>query len=636
MIYCFVSIGAKYSIKIKISTIDINNNFVITFYDGLNNIISSKSYNEHNNEINDEISIICPKSKIFILIPNGITINELNVKLGVKNIILKHIDNTFDKEINYNNNNINKNINSLFNDMQIYQIKISRSLLHFDRIKIIYNLENYYDMTKPCLFFGIYDNFDLITLQNHTGKKYLMWGGTDCNSNIAEHNQIIKKIKEYNDILHISISDDIKKSLEKYNIDSTLISFSLLDKSIFKPIDKKGNKIFIYNGYTKGHEYIYGKNVYEKVINTLPEFEYVYSNTLNVPYQKMPNEYSNCFIGLRLTSHDGNANMVQELNQMNIPVIHNGSGNNIKWKSWKDVVINIINQHNKLIEEQFYGKNILIIGTDFPGYGGAGTGTLRLSEKYETICNNVFTYFINDENINFNKKNILIGKYNNIIKIVEQYFDSKIDAVIFRNWCHSNEPFFEEIYCKKYFFIPGIFKSQLNKSCNNLSYGEFMKFVNGQVISMIKKCDVSYANSFLTKQLLMKYLKINVNIYHFNYLDFNIINNIHTTSRKYKYGFICSECDRIIKNAKDVYNLFEKYANDNKIVIGNGSEMFSNIPNTKIVNFISLDKIPNYLEQIDTLVCLSYYDSCSNVINEAMLHGCNILTNENCGNIKIY
>ena len=42
----------------------------------------------------------------------------------------------------------------------------------------------------------------------------------------------------------------------------------------------------------------------------------------------MPEVYKKCFIGLRLTDHDGNANTVQELKAMNIPVIHNGDDDN--------------------------------------------------------------------------------------------------------------------------------------------------------------------------------------------------------------------------------------------------------------------------------------------------------------------
>ena len=52
----------------------------------------------------------------------------------------------------------------------------------------------------------------------------------------------------------------------------------------------------------------------------------------------MFNVYSKCFIGLRLTPRDGNANMVQEMEAMKIPVIHNHSEYGIKWKTIDDVI----------------------------------------------------------------------------------------------------------------------------------------------------------------------------------------------------------------------------------------------------------------------------------------------------------
>ena len=57
----------------------------------------------------------------------------------------------------------------------------------------------------------------------------------------------------------------------------------------------------------------------------------------------MPEIYSKCFIGLRLTEHDGNANTVQEFNSMNIPIIFNGDGG-IKWEDENDI-INTIKMH---------------------------------------------------------------------------------------------------------------------------------------------------------------------------------------------------------------------------------------------------------------------------------------------------
>ena len=57
----------------------------------------------------------------------------------------------------------------------------------------------------------------------------------------------------------------------------------------------------------------------------------------------MPDIYKKCFIGLRLTEHDGNANTVQEFEAINIPIVHNHSDYGLKWKN----IDNIINHIKK-------------------------------------------------------------------------------------------------------------------------------------------------------------------------------------------------------------------------------------------------------------------------------------------------
>jgi hypothetical protein len=123
----------------------------------------------------------------------------------------------------------------------------------------------------------------------------------------------------------------------KEGITSIPIYLNMVDTNIFKPLKILGKCIYIYNGYTKGNEQIYGKLIYQKVINLIPEYKYIFSNDLNVEYNKMPNIYSKCFIGLRLTKYDGNANTVQEFNAMNIPIIFNGNGG-IKWNNINDII----------------------------------------------------------------------------------------------------------------------------------------------------------------------------------------------------------------------------------------------------------------------------------------------------------
>jgi len=214
---------------------------------------------------------------------------------------------------------------------------VSEELNHFkERFQKCYCKKNYQD--DVCVFFGMYSRKDIKTLKNHKGYKFLIWGGTDCNWNYDIRCKNIQIINKIPNLYHIAISKDIQQRLYLKNIESIFLEFNLVDKELFKPISKKGNSIFIYNGFTKGKEYIYGDKIYQEVVKKLPKLNFIYSNELNSPYEKMPEIYAKCFIGLRLTEHDGNANMVQEMKAMNIPVVHNQSDYGLKWKNVSDII----------------------------------------------------------------------------------------------------------------------------------------------------------------------------------------------------------------------------------------------------------------------------------------------------------
>lgn len=222
---------------------------------------------------------------------------------------------------------------------------VSDALKHFKkRFQKFYCKKDYHD-SDICVFFGMYSRKDIEILRRHCGYKFLIWGGTDCNWNYRERLINFEIIKKIPDLYHIAISKDIQERLHLKNIESIFLELDLVDKELFKPVSKKGHCIFIYNGFTKGKEYTYGERIYMEVVKRLPMFKFIYSNQLNLPHEEMPKIYGECFIGLRLTEHDGNANMVQEMKAMNIPVVHNLSDYGLKWESLEDIVeyINMCN-----------------------------------------------------------------------------------------------------------------------------------------------------------------------------------------------------------------------------------------------------------------------------------------------------
>lgn len=226
----------------------------------------------------------------------------------------------------------------------ISQCIVSTGLLQFkDRFMKKYNFQSYSRNVEPCVFFGLYTDEDLKLLNNHNGLKYIVWGGEDININYQQCINTLKEVAFLDNIIHISISKCIYNRLKCLNINSILINFSLIGTNTFKQVSRSelGDNILIYNGHCKGREKIYGKLIYEQVIKKLPYCSFIFTNQLNIKNEEMHNVYKRCFIMLRLTSYDGNANSVQECESMNIPVIHNQSNYGLKWHSIDDVV-NII------------------------------------------------------------------------------------------------------------------------------------------------------------------------------------------------------------------------------------------------------------------------------------------------------
>ena len=266
--------------------------------------------------------------------------------------IIKHV--TENKLAQYNLNNIGiqseiinllekkKLINSNieFNINKFKQIYISSALIHLkDQILNKFDLKLYNNKYQDCIFFGLYNTLDIQNINNHLGKKYLIWGGNDA---LFESKSIYLNYLDNYNLYHVAISNDLLRRLRSFDIDPYIFNLNLVDRNLFKPVNKLGNKIFIYNGIKKGNEEVYGKKIYESIVSELQNLEFIYSNELNIPNNEMPKIYEQCFIGLRLTINDGNANMVQEMEAMNIPVVHNLSDYGLKCKT-----VNYIKNHIK-------------------------------------------------------------------------------------------------------------------------------------------------------------------------------------------------------------------------------------------------------------------------------------------------
>ncbi len=310
--------------------------------------------------------LIYKKKKIInkkkkIIKKNNKKINIKHKKIDNKNIIDRSI---IYKSILYQKNNKNTeqiknliNVEEILNkNNRINQIYISKSVKSFSqRIKNKYKLIDYYNIYQPTIFFGLYSHIDFKKIQQHKSLVIIIYGGTDALNILNSRNKkTYKKYIQYLKLKHVkslSISKCISNDLYKLCIKSYYINFNLIDKNIFIPV-KKGNSVYIYTS-SKNPQF-YGSRIYNFIIKELSHINFIVATKSSYNREELINIYSKCFIGLRLTKHDGNANTVQELGLCGIKCIHNGSmPNAIPWNNVENVIDNILDEQ-KTIEQIDY------------------------------------------------------------------------------------------------------------------------------------------------------------------------------------------------------------------------------------------------------------------------------------------
>lgn len=651
--------------------------------------------------------------------------------LGKNNYILNDVS-----SLNPNPNSNFNPVHNLYNfeeyivKYKIKYIQVSEKV-YFLKKRFIdkFNLMEYNklsDKFENVLFVGLFDKLDYMLVTEHIGNKYLMWEGRDIYDNDMSKFDIVEKISHYANINHLSVSDNIHDSLSNFEICPININLNIVNTNIFKPINNNKQCVFIYNGFgsrsrsglgfgsglglvgdkvetgvidekKRGelelNNKIYSKNIYKNIIKLLPKFEYIFSDELNVSYEKMPEIYSKCFIGINLVKFSGIDYMVQEMNSMNIPVIFNGV-NGIKWIDTNDIITNIKTQNNfvlnnnlmykkmnsdngikyvpildklanydEVIECDFFncdvrkqdlekiyknidnfvnlfsnGSKILFICGDYPGYGGAATN-----------CNDIQTFF-NDKNfktfaIYFNYQTDNNKKYSssNKMKIVEQCelnvelnklnLNFKPDIIILKSNISIN---LKKIFkCPIFFLIPGIFGNNLDKHYTKLNVNNFNEYINHNVITNIKNYDASFTNSSHTKNILYNVYELKTHLFYSSFVQYHNYYDIGANNfddRKYTYGIIASDFDRKIKNVEHSINTLSK--SPDVILIGKNSEKYA-WGNFTCIENVEHENLISYYQNIKYIVQDSFYESCSNVKIEAFMNGCKNINSSTAKKLQI-
>lgn len=230
--------------------------------------------------------------------------------------------------------------------MRIRQAFISDAVQSFGEMFINkYGLSRYHSRYAPSVFFGCYGGSrkDIPTLKNHKSLAIVIWRGHDAEC-------IVKNPKDYAflsrpNIKHIAISSFIEKDLSKFGFDFVSLPISSVNLKSF-PICPLGNSIYYYMNPKKSKAY--GNEIFVQVRRKLPNYNFItcYKNTTS--HENIYDVYKKCFIGLRLTPHDGLSNTVVELGLMGRRCIWNGNlPNAISYTSIEDVVMAIRRESKK-------------------------------------------------------------------------------------------------------------------------------------------------------------------------------------------------------------------------------------------------------------------------------------------------
>jgi hypothetical protein len=232
------------------------------------------------------------------------------------------------------------------------QIYLSENLNHVkNQIKKKFNLVDYKKISEPAFFFGVYSLEDLEKIRNHQDKKYVIFGGSDLDKEMYHTKILIPLLKKENIDKYFIISENLYQRALEFNFEEKKLEVIKLDLTEnWKKLEKFGKKIYIYDGCGKIGK-LYHREMAENIIKKLEEkgynFEVIYSSSLNLSYDRMLEIYQQCFIGIRLTKKDGNANTVLELGKLGIPVIFNGEGvNAIHYLNEDDIVDKILDYYH--------------------------------------------------------------------------------------------------------------------------------------------------------------------------------------------------------------------------------------------------------------------------------------------------
>jgi len=277
------------------------------------------------------------KKGIGYLVDSEGDIEEIKDDIFPEDMNLFNTDYITEQYINLYKEVINQMEEKINTPTTIEQMRVAPGLSFFkEKLLKKYGLKDYSDINKPCIFNGLYTMQDYMSLINHKSHKTVVWCGSDA--------QYLNKdlIQQAGKIRHIAKSKFISETLNKHNIPHILLPVTPTSP-VKNYLPEKGENIYFYHGEDRKK---YGGDLVD-IIKEKTDYNIIEASSGTYSESELQDVYKSCFMGLRLTKHDGLPNTVLEMGLMGRHCVHNGNTpNSLNYKSVEDIINHIENEYN--------------------------------------------------------------------------------------------------------------------------------------------------------------------------------------------------------------------------------------------------------------------------------------------------
>jgi hypothetical protein len=188
----------------------------------------------------------------------------------------------------------------------------------------------------------MYKREDFESCIRHHNLVIVVWCGSD-GIKIRRNRKGVKMLRGRKNIIHYATSKWISDDLTSVKIPHKILPIT--PASVNLSACPRGDKIYIYYGSDSKKEF-YGHPLAEEV-EKRTGIEVVYAAHDSYSHNDLIEVYKQCFIGLRLTKHDGVSVTAIELGMMGRRCIFNGdSPNSIPWTDLDDICESVMKEYN--------------------------------------------------------------------------------------------------------------------------------------------------------------------------------------------------------------------------------------------------------------------------------------------------